>query len=138
MHRRDSFREATVQDIQLELVRRSSFNAFDGEKVAASLLRHRHLWRAVLMDRLGLPNFNHPGRLLTASLIKLRDLSSDVWNVDTLYVLCDTREQARQLARLADEEDWGGEPRLYEDQEEIDYALGTGRREYGLLSVWWD
>jgi hypothetical protein len=27
---------------------------------------------------------------------------------------------------------------VFEDQEEIDRALGTGRDEYGLLTVWWD
>jgi hypothetical protein len=33
-----SLRDASVQDIQLELLRRTSFNALDGEKVHASLL----------------------------------------------------------------------------------------------------
>jgi hypothetical protein len=36
-------RDATVQKIQLELIRRTSFNALEGEKVFASLLRHRDL-----------------------------------------------------------------------------------------------
>jgi hypothetical protein len=27
---------------------------------------------------------------------------------------------------------------VYKDQAEIDSALGTGRDEYGLMSVWWD
>jgi hypothetical protein len=27
---------------------------------------------------------------------------------------------------------------VYKNQEEIDRALGTGRDEYGLLTVWWD
>jgi hypothetical protein len=44
-----------------------------------------------------------------------------------------------QLARIIEEEDWGGEkPIMYNDQEEIDSALGVGRQEYGLLSIWWD
>jgi hypothetical protein len=42
------------------------------------------------------------------------------------------------LARIAEDEDWAGEIRVYEDQDEIDRALGSGRQEYGLLSVWWD
>jgi cytosine/adenosine deaminase-related metal-dependent hydrolase len=49
-----------------------------------------------------------------------------------------THEQARALARIAEEEDWCGEVHVFEDQKEIDRALGTGRRGYGLLSVWWD
>jgi hypothetical protein len=38
----------------------------------------------------------------------------------------------------APEEDRGGEVRLYTDQAQTDRALGTGRQEYGLLSVCWD
>jgi len=55
-----------------------------------------------------------------------------------LFVLTRTRDDARELARIIEEEDWGGETHVYEDQAEIDRALGTGREEYGLLSVWWD
>ncbi len=39
-----------MQEIQLELIRRHQFNAFDGRKIAASLRQHRSLWEAVLMD----------------------------------------------------------------------------------------
>jgi hypothetical protein len=131
-------RDASVQDIQLELLRRSRFNALDGERVVASLLKHRHLWLAVLLDRQGVPNYAEPRLLLTAGLIKLRDLPDNFWNADTLFVLTPTRAEALQLARIIDEEDWGGEVRVVEDQKEIDYSLGVGRQEYGLLSVWWD
>ena len=51
-----SLGDATVQEIQLELIRRTRFNAFDGERVTASLIRHRELWMAVLLDRQGLAN----------------------------------------------------------------------------------
>jgi hypothetical protein len=108
------------------------------ERVAASLLEHRELWTAALLDRPGAPDYREPGGLLIAGLIKLRDLPDDLWNADTLFVLTPTREKARQLVRIAEEEDWGGEARGYEDQQEMDRALGTGRQEYGLLSVWWD
>jgi hypothetical protein len=133
-----SLRDASVQDIQLELLRRTKFNALDGERVVASLLQHRDLWLAALLDRPGVPNYTEPGLLLTAGLIKLRDLPDNYWNADTLFVLTRTHEQARQLARIAEEEDWGGEVRVFDDQQEIDRALGTGRQEYGLMSVWWD
>jgi hypothetical protein len=46
-----------------------------------------------------------------------------------------TRSAARELARLAEGEDWAGEIYVNEDQRDIDRALGTGRQEYGLLSV---
>jgi hypothetical protein len=133
-----SLRDASVQDIQLELIRRTTFNAMDGERIVASLLAHRDLWLAVLLDRTGVPNYAKPRMLLTAGLIKLRDLPDNFWNADKLFILTRTREQARRLAQIADEEDWCGMIQLYENQEELDYALGTGREEYGLLSIWWD
>jgi hypothetical protein len=133
-----SLREASAQDIQLELLRRTRFNALDGERVHASLLKHRHLWLAVLLDRPGVPDYAEPGPLLLSGLIKLRDLPHNIWNADTLFILTRTHALARELARVAEEEDWAGEVRVYEDQREIDRALGTGRQEYGLVSVWWD
>jgi hypothetical protein len=102
-------RDASVQEIQLELLRRTRFNALDGERVVASLLKHRHLWRAILLDRPGVPNFTKPGWLLTAGLIKLRDLPDNLWNADTLFLLTPTHRDAEELARIADEENWGGE-----------------------------
>ena len=132
-------REATVQEIQLELIRRTKFNAFDGERIHATLMMHRACWQAVLLDRPGLANYQKPRHLLMAGLIKLRDLDDNIWNADQLFILTAKREQAVQLAHIIEEEDWGGEkPILYNDQEEIDSALGVGRQDYGLLSIWWD
>ena len=78
-------REATVQEIQLELIRRTTFNAFDGERIYASLMKHRAYWQAVLLDRPGLANYQKPGRLLMSGLIKLRDLDDNLWNADQLF-----------------------------------------------------
>lgn len=133
-----SLRDASVQDIQLELLRRTRFNALDGERIVVSLLKHRDLWLAALLDRPGIPNYAEPRHLLMCGLIKLRDLDDNIWNADTLFILTRTRAQARQLAQIVEEEDWGGEVCVAEDQEEMDLALGTGRQEYGLLWVWWD
>ncbi len=133
-----SLRDATVQEIQLELLRRTRFNALDGDRIVASLLRRRDLWLAALLDRPGVPDYSRPRLLLTLGLVKLRDLPENIWNADILFLLTRTHQQARELARVAEEEDWGGEVRVVEDQEEIDRALGSGRQEYGLLSIWWD
>src|SRR5688572_2836252 len=113
-------RDASVQDIQLELLRRTRVDALDGERVCASLLRHHHLWLAALLDRPGLPNYAEPGELLLSGLIKLRDLPENLWNADMLFVLTPTHQHARELARIIEEEDWAGEVRVYEDQDEID------------------
>jgi hypothetical protein len=71
---------------------------------------------AALLNRPGVPNYAEPGLLLMSGLIKLRDLPGNYWNADTLFILTRTREQARQLARTAEEEDWGGEVQVFEDQ----------------------
>ena len=138
MDHSSSLRGASVQDIQLELIRRSTHNAFDGARVYQSLLKHRALWKAVLLDRVGVANDRSPGTLLMGGLIKLRDLHHDHWNADTLFVLTSSPAAAEQLAGVIASEGWGGEVQIHDDREETDAALGTGRREYGLLSVWWD
>lgn len=131
--------EATVQEIQLELVRRRRFNDFDGGLVVASLERHRELWVAVCMDRLGVASAKHPDRLAPLSLIKLRDLPDNTWNVDTLFVLTESLDKARELARVAEEERWlANEVIVQENAEEMGDALGTWPYTEGVLTAWWD
>jgi hypothetical protein len=131
-----SLADGTVQQIQFELLRRSSFNAFDGERVVASLLAHRDLWESVMMDRVGIMR---PGHLPAHGLIKLRDLADNCWNVDTLYVLTPNVRSARELARIIEQEEgWGGMVRVHDDQQDVDDALGSGREERAIVTVWWD
>jgi hypothetical protein len=72
--------EATVQEIQFELIRRSSFNALDGPRVLESLQRHRELWLSVVFDRIGFCDTE--SLLPISSLIKLRDLPRNIWNAE--------------------------------------------------------
>jgi len=126
---------ATVQDIQLELMRRTKFNAFDGERVVASLLAQKPLWQAVLMDRFCLAN---GPRLPSCGLIKLRDLAANIWNVDTLYILAPNPDCARKLAKIVENEDWGGMVRVHCDWKDVDSALGGAEDEQAIVSIWWD
>jgi hypothetical protein len=127
--------DATVQDIQLELIRRSIFNAFNGEKVVASLLARRDLWEAVILDRFCI---SRPGHLPAMGLIKLRDLSDNYWNADTLYILTPSPAAAKSLAQTIESEDWGGMTLVHTDPNDIDNALGSGREERAIVTVWWD
>lgn len=123
--------EASVQEIQLELIRRWRFNEFDGPRIVASLRRHRGLWRAVLMDRLGIVAQD-------GGLIKLRDLPGNLWNVDDLYVLTDTLQQARELQQIAEDEEWKADTvQIMENKDERCRALGTSDPRY-VISFWWD
>jgi hypothetical protein len=114
----------SVQDIQLELIRRSSFNSFNGPRVHRDLLARRALWKAVLIDR-------------PRCLIKLRDLADDCWNVDTLFVLARDENSARVLAEL--EEPWEADWVIVDGQQATKAALGsTVDRAERLVTFWWD
>jgi len=127
--------DATVQEIQLELIRRASPGLFDGEKVMASLLAHRNLWEAVMIDRFC---FSNPGKLPSMGLIKLRDLAENFYNADTLYILTPDAASARQLAEIIEDEDWGGMVLVHDDQDDVERALGGFGREAAIVSIWWD
>ncbi|MCE7987509.1 MAG: hypothetical protein DYG89_40605 [Caldilinea sp. CFX5] len=127
--------EATVQEIQLELIRRIQFNAFDGEEVVDSLQRHRNLWLAAVMESSYGSGIHH---LSGAGLLKLRDLPLNIWHVDTLYVLMENAQKAHEFARIIDEEGWGEEIQIIEDENEVQRALGGGEPGHAIVSVWWD
>jgi hypothetical protein len=122
---------ATVQDIHLELIRRSEHNAFHGHRVLADLLAHRQDWQAVLFDTYGLAT----DRGLPARLLKLRDMPYNDYNTDTLYILAVNVEAAHRLTALA--EPWGAEPHIY-SQEDTERALGTSIGNERLVQMWWD
>lgn len=132
--------EATVQEIQLELLRRTSFNMMDGERVAQDLMKHRDLWQSVILDRMPIWSVNY-SELSTLWLVKLRDLAFNIWNADTLIVLTDSEEKLHQLKAIAEgDPGWHGEVYVYDEskREEIDRSLGTGRQPFVLMAVWWD
>jgi hypothetical protein len=124
--------DASVQELQLELIRRTRFNAFNGERIVRSLLEHRDLWESVMLGRIPVP---FPGRLPASGLIPLRDLRDNIWNADTLYVLCADKDTAEQLAAVAETESWGGEPHVFSDPKDVDSALGSGRETRAILRV---
>lgn len=116
-----------IQEIQLKLIRLSSFNSFDGNKVADSLIANKYLWEGAIITRLN-------------DLICLRDIKDDCWNVDTLYILPEKgfEEELKDLAGNwdADEINWIG-------GEEASRLLGEWSSDLEnnsriILSVWWD
>jgi hypothetical protein len=132
-----------IQELNLKLIRQASFNGFDGPMVVDSLLAHKDLWRAVIIDREGFVSFKEDGPNFSSAidLIKLRDLESGYWNVDTLFILPVKGKEAELelLARdwYADEVDW------YGGNEVAGAALGSYNKETAknprvILRVWWD
>lgn len=129
--------EKTIQDIQFELMERASFNGFDGEKVVRSLKKHKDLWEGVVMDRASYCFHMSDDDHAKIDLIKLRDISSDEWNVDTLFILPQEGKE-EELIKVARR--WGADEVDFLGESESGRLLGIGGA-YGkktILRVWWD
>ncbi len=116
--------KATIQEIQLELIRRVRFNNCDGPRIVEELLEHRSWWEGALME-------THLG------MVHLRDLPDNRWNVSTLCLVARDRACAERLARLA--EDWRADTVdiLYESAAD-DLLGGSIEDEHCIVQVWWD
>jgi hypothetical protein len=114
----------SIQSLEFQMIRRASFNNFDGREVVRDLLRHRRLWCGAVMDT------------GDGTLIKLRDIDENAWNVDTLYVLPSGADNIalRRLAQRwrANGIDWVTGAKA--NQLLGEYGPGTRR----ILEVWWD
>ena len=116
--------EATVQEIHLDLIRRSRYNYFNGPRVLDDLWTVRDLWKAVLFDRLGL------------DLVKLRDMPKDFYNVDTLYIWAASEAASHRLVRFG--ESWFADWVEVGSLDATRHALGSGTEEGRLVTMWWD
>lgn len=112
----------TIQEIQLELIERASFNCFDGTQVKNDLLAHKDLWRGAIMGRFG-----------TFELLPLRDIADDIWNVDTLLILPQQGKEA-ELALLASK--WNADEVHMLEGKQVNYMYGGG--DHKVLRLWWD
>jgi hypothetical protein len=133
--------ENEVQQIQLELIRRASFNFMDGYAIADDLEKNTHLWRAALISCSYLlqPDDSIRAQIIAfAPLLPLRDLERNVWNVDTLYILPkeDMEEDLEQLVSTwnADEIDWLPTDTISRLMGGQTHPLPVS----GILRVWWD
>ena len=112
----------TVQDIQLELIERASFNAFDGRQVKQDLLENKELWQGAIM-----------GRFENSLLIPLRDIAQDYWNVDTLMILPQPGKENELLELAAG---WSADDVDLMEGKEV--AMMYGGVENKVLRIWWD
>jgi hypothetical protein len=128
---------ATVQEIQLELFRRSVAAEFDMDRFISVLLSNRHLWSGMVIDRVGI---NDPDcfPLSPMSMIKLRDIAQNFWNADTLYVLCPNRAAADELIAKMPMEKFACMPDVVDDKRVLGSALGTRAFDEVIVRFWWD
>ena len=108
-----------TQQLQFELMKKASFNNFDADKVIKDLKANTHLWDAALMDQ--------------PDLKKLRDLPSDIWNVNTLYIL--TAMKSEQLYKLASA--WNPSTIRWIEGEQAANRLGAYISGDYILCLWW-
>jgi hypothetical protein len=113
-----------IQQLQFELMKRASFNEFDGDRVVRSLEENRDLWDGVIMCR------------QYAEGISLRDIGDDYWSVDTVYILLRNGASDEALKKLA--KTWEADEVDYLDEKEATSFLGTNTSDTRVLRVWWD
>ena len=116
-----------VQELNFELMRLASFNDYDGEKVVSDLKAHTDLWSGAIMTRL-------------ESLIQLRDITNDYWNIDTLFIL-PRHGKEDELFALA--KDWNADSIYWMRGYEAINLLGMYTKELeanpkAILRLWWD
>jgi hypothetical protein len=113
-----------AQQIQLDIIMKTNFNSFNGERIAKWLRENHKMWRAVL---------------LPLDFISLRDMDEGHWHADTLYIYPEDgwQFQLEEVMREqfnADEVNWIG------GSSAVD-MLGTTEVEdksYVILEAWWD
>ena len=120
-----------IQKLQFELMRKATFNGFDGNVVVDSLedKLHQELWEGVIMDREG---YGH------IDLIKLRDIQNGFWNIDTLFILCKKgKEKEVELLALRN---WNADEVEVLSLEDTQKLMGIGSREdkRRIVRCWWD
>ncbi|MEW5848565.1 MAG: hypothetical protein AB2A00_07105 [Myxococcota bacterium] len=120
-----------AQHSHLQLLRYTKHNLLHGEVVAEELVEMSERWVAALVDNAGLAD-EAPSSLL----IKLRDMDSGVYNVDTLYVLARSREDAEHIGSM--KERWRADEVCILPPEDLDNALGGDERGFWLVMLWWD
>ena len=113
-----------AQQIQLEIIAKTNFNFFNGERIAQWLRENHKMWRAVL---------------LRLNFISLRDMADGHWHADTLYVYPEDGWQFK-LEEVMKEQFGADETRWIGGETAVD-MLGTSEvddKSYVILEAWWD
>lgn len=127
----------TVQDIQMEFIRRGSFNAFRGDRVAASLLAHRALWRAVAFGRLR-TQIKVDGKLQDSGawLNPVTEIADDIWNADELWVVVPDAAAAERI-RFLGEVHWFADNIVTLEGDEARRVANVSAPAM-VVELWWD
>jgi hypothetical protein len=111
-----------TQRVVLDLMKRSSYNEFDGDRVVRSLNSERELWSAAYMVPEAYP------------LLPLRDLPDGYHNVSTLYIMGSGVNDDKLFAVA---KSWGADEISWLTDQEAAHLMGGAGRGH-VLRVWWD
>lgn len=133
--------EATPLELQLELLRRTRFNRFDGPKIYRDLVAHRDLWRAAVFGRDDAVFIERSGRRVHASPLwntinLLHDEQSEGYNADQVWVVAPSVDAGRALLDLARARWNTDERRMWNraNSRRVAGCVGDER----VVSLWWD
>lgn len=134
-------REATPLELQLELMRRTRFNAFRGPRIYDDLLARRDLWRAAIFGRDDVVFIERNGERVHAApfwntLNLLPDEDVEGYNADQLWVLTPSADAGRALLDLARQR-WRCDERRMWNRANSRRVAGCEGDER-VVSLWWD
>lgn len=133
--------EATPLELQLELLRRTRFNRFDGPRIYRDLVEHRDLWRAAVFGRDDVVFVERDGRRVHASPVwntinLLREEESEGYNADQVWIVAPSAEAGRAVLDLARARWKADERRLWNRANSRRVAACVDDER--VVSLWWD
>jgi len=107
----------TTQMMIFDLIKRASFNGFDGEHTVNYLIKNKDKWIGVMPE---------------IEDYALRDISNDSFHIDTLLVKCKDEETAKEFNHLLKRNCSPDEISLEVDTQDYN---GKSKR---IIRMWWD
>ena len=119
-HERSLQRETDVNTTQMmvfDLIKRSSFNGFDGEHTVNYLIKNKDKWVGVMPE---------------VEDYALRDIEGDHFHIDTLLVKCKDEGIAKEFKVLLKKNCSPDEISIEQDSQDYN---GKSKR---IIRMWWD
>jgi hypothetical protein len=127
-------RQYSVQQLQLELIRRFVGRRVQGNQLVHFLLEQQTLWEGVILNEIDfIPSLKlRP----LPSLIKLGALPTNQWYARSLYLVTSSEEHAEQLQRLGVEQGlWHDDAVFLFDKHSSETILGMWRIEQRVMII---